>query len=223
MTSPTQAIRPAHAGDAAAITHILATGFREDPPLAWILTDRADRERLSPVFFQPFVDMVLTDGHGYIAEDLSGAALWLDVDVHAETTEDSGELREPTTERGTSEAEVQPDEFRQRFIDGLGSEYAKRFFILDELFSGSHPGHESHAYLLFIGVVPDRQCQGVGTALLNAGLGPVDQAIRPAYVEASTKRNAALYARHGFESMGEPIALPDGPSLYPMWRPPAGS
>jgi hypothetical protein len=26
-----------------------------------------------------------------------------------------------------------------------------------------------------------------------------------------------LYRRHGFEQTGE-IPLPDGPSLYPMWR-----
>jgi len=26
-----------------------------------------------------------------------------------------------------------------------------------------------------------------------------------------------LYRRHGFEQIGE-IELPDGPSLYPMWR-----
>ena len=204
MTSPSHTVRRADSGDAGAITHILATGFREDPPLAWILPEPGDRERLSPAFFKPFVDMVLTEGHAYIAQDLSGAALWLDVDVHADATEDSGD-------------------FREQFISGLGSEYAKRFFVLDDLFSANHPGHASHAYLLFIGVVPERQGQGVGNSLLAAGLGEVDRSARPAYVEASTPRNAALYARHGFELMSEPLVLPDGPSLYPMWRNPVGS
>jgi ribosomal protein S18 acetylase RimI-like enzyme len=193
--------RRAHAGDAGAITHILATGFRDDPPLAWILSDPDDRERLSPAFFKPFVDMVLTDGHAYITADLSGAALWLDVDVDA-----AGETEDA-------------DAFRRLFVEGLGSEYSKRFFVLDELFTANHPGHESHAYLVFIGAEPHRQNQGVGTALLAAGLAAVDGTAKPAYVEASSQRNAALYARHRFESMGSPIALPDGPSVYPMWRP----
>jgi ribosomal protein S18 acetylase RimI-like enzyme len=199
MQSAPHAIRRAHAGDADAMTNILATGFREDPPLAWILGDPHDRERLSPAFFAPFVDMALTDGQAYVSADLTGTALWLDVDVDADAEPDGGA-------------------FRERFVEGLGLEYAKRFFVLDDLFTANHPAHESHSYLLFIGVRPDRQCQGVGTALLAAGLEAVDAASRAAYVEASSTRNAALYARHRFESMGSPLALPDGPSLYPMWR-----
>ena len=203
MQSTPHAIRRAGAGDADAMTHILATGFREDPPLAWILPDPGDRERLSPAFFAPFVAMALTDGQAYVSTDLSGTALWLDVDVEADAEPDGGA-------------------FRGRFVDGLGPEYAKRFFVLDDLFSANHPGHESHSYLLFIGVRPERQCQGVGTALLAAGLRAVDAAAKPAYVEASSTRNAALYARHRFESINSSLALPDGPSIYPMWRP-AGS
>jgi ribosomal protein S18 acetylase RimI-like enzyme len=202
MQSTTHTVRPAHAGDAEAMTHILATGFREDPPLAWILPDPGDRERLSRAFFAPFVDMVLTDGHAYVSTDLSGTALWLDVDIDADRADDGAA-------------------FRQRFIDGLGQEYANRFFVLDDLFTAHHPGHESHSYLMFIGVRPERQCQGVGTALLAAGLAAADAVSRPAYVEASSTRNAALYGRHRFESMNSSLALPDGPSIYPMWRPAA--
>jgi ribosomal protein S18 acetylase RimI-like enzyme len=200
MQSAPQAVRRAHAGDADAMTQILATGFREDPPLAWILPDPTDRERLSPAFFAPFVDMVLTDGQAYVSTDISGTALWLEVDVDADATQDG-------------------EAVRQLFVESLGEEYAKRFFVLDDLFSANHPGHESHAYLLFIGVRPERQCQGVGTALLAAGLDVADAAARPAYVEASSTRNATLYGRHRFESMGSPLALPNGPHLYPMWRP----
>lgn len=41
----------------------------------------------------------------------------------------------------------------------------------------------------------------------------------PAYLEASSERNKALYLRHGFEVVGE-IKLPDGPRMWPMWRSP---
>jgi ribosomal protein S18 acetylase RimI-like enzyme len=198
MTPP--AVRRADASDARTITQVLATGFRTDPPLMWILPDQTDRERLSPAFFAPFVDLVLAEGRGYVTADGSGAALWLDVDVTAPDTEDGGA-------------------FQQRFVDALGPEYAKRFFALDELFTARHPGHEPHAYLVFVGVVPDRQNQGVGTALLSTHLSELDAAGRPAYVEASTTRNAGLYARLGFAPLGEPITLPEGPALHPMWRP----
>jgi ribosomal protein S18 acetylase RimI-like enzyme len=207
MPSAPHAIRRADTDDADAMTQILATGFREDPPLAWILPDPDDRHRLSPAFFAPFVDMALTDGQAYVSTDLSGTALWLDVDVGADAHVEA-------------DAEQDGGAFRRRFVDGLGPEYAKRFFVLDDLFAANHPGHESHSYLLFIGVRPEHQCQGVGTALLAAGLEAVDAASRPAYVEASSTRNATLYARHRFESMDSPLALPDGPYLYPMWRQP---
>ncbi|TVP75518.1 MAG: GNAT family N-acetyltransferase, partial [Nitriliruptor sp.] len=39
----------------------------------------------------------------------------------------------------------------------------------------------------------------------------------PAYLESTSRRNRELYLRHGFEVIGE-IRLPDGPSIWPMWR-----
>jgi hypothetical protein len=41
----------------------------------------------------------------------------------------------------------------------------------------------------------------------------------PAYLEATSERNKALYLRHGFEVMSE-LKLPDGPPMWPMWRAP---
>ena len=36
---------------------------------------------------------------------------------------------------------------------------------------------------------------------------------------ADDARARGLYLRHGYEDHGEPIRLPDGPEMYPMWRP----
>ncbi len=41
----------------------------------------------------------------------------------------------------------------------------------------------------------------------------------PAYLEASSPRNRALYERHGFEVTGE-IQVADSPPLWPMLRRP---
>jgi hypothetical protein len=43
----------------------------------------------------------------------------------------------------------------------------------------------------------------------------------PAYLEASSPRNRALYERHGFEVMEECRYADDGPPLWRMWREPA--
>ena len=43
----------------------------------------------------------------------------------------------------------------------------------------------------------------------------------PAYLEASCERNRELYLRHGFELRAE-LTLPEGPTLWLMWRDPKG-
>jgi hypothetical protein len=40
----------------------------------------------------------------------------------------------------------------------------------------------------------------------------------PAYLESSKENNIPIYQSFGFKVTGE-IKLPEGPTLYPMWRP----
>ena len=59
-----------------------------------------------------------------------------------------------------------------------------------------HKTHEEPPwYLPFIGVAPSHQGKGYGGALLSHKLESLDEEGRPAYLEASTERNRALYAR----------------------------
>jgi ribosomal protein S18 acetylase RimI-like enzyme len=87
-----------------------------------------------------------------------------------------------------------------------------------ELTEARHPAGEGHLHLVFLGVLPAAQGRGVGGALLRARLARADADGVPAYLEASTPRSRALYERHGFRDTGDPILLPDGPPLWPMWR-----
>ena len=85
---------------------------------------------------------------------------------------------------------------------------------------GKHPRKPPHWYLVFMGVVPEWQGRGLGTALMLPGLQALDAASMPAYLEASTPRSRALYARNGFAVTGE-FKLPSGgPPLWQMWREP---
>ena len=71
---------------------------------------------------------------------------------------------------------------------------------------------------MFLGVVPGARGRGLGGALLRDRLVRADAEGMPAYLEASSPRSRALYERHGFRATGDPIHLPDGPPLWPMWR-----
>jgi GNAT superfamily N-acetyltransferase len=69
--------------------------------------------------------------------------------------------------------------------------------------------------------VPAFQSRGIGSAFLRAMLARADREGMPAYHEATSPRNRALYERHGYVSQGE-LTLPDGgPTLWRMWREPA--
>ena len=83
-----------------------------------------------------------------------------------------------------------------------------------------HP-HEPHHYLGILGVSPELQGRGIGSALMQPVLERCDRDGMPAYLEATTPRNRALYERHGFRVVLQ-VRWPDGgPPLWPMWRDPA--
>ncbi|MEV6226921.1 GNAT family N-acetyltransferase [Saccharopolyspora shandongensis] len=96
----------------------------------------------------------------------------------------------------------------------------RRMATVLTLVAQRHPD-EPHVFLSSMGVLAASRGSGVGSAILRHRLHRADADAQPTYLEASTPRNQALYARHGFEPLGQPIALPDdGPRLQPMWREP---
>ena len=77
----------------------------------------------------------------------------------------------------------------------------ERFAVLAEGMEaqgGLHPS-APHWYLPWIGVRPGARGAGVGSELLARGLARVDAEGMPAYLEATSERNAVLYLRHGFQ------------------------
>ena len=192
-------IRRASTADAAVVTAILAEAFIRDPVSGWVFPADDHRARVHPAFFGPFVALARRTGEVHDAGDGLGATLWL-----------------PT---GDGHDADEGDEFDEMEA-AIGAEAMKRFGVLDEMMSARHPA-EPHWYLPFIAVHPDHHGKGVGSALLRNKLAELDQAGTAAYLEASSPRNAALYERLGFRRRPLTLDLPEGPSLYPMWRDPA--
>jgi GNAT superfamily N-acetyltransferase len=77
----------------------------------------------------------------------------------------------------------------------------------------------AHYYVRDIGVLPRRQGQGVGSALLRPTLERCDREGLPAYLEASSERSAALYERLGF-GIRRVLRVGAGPPLWLMLRAP---
>jgi predicted GNAT family N-acyltransferase len=60
----------------------------------------------------------------------------------------------------------------------------------------------------------------LGSALLQVALAHVDEEGDPSYLESSKERNVPLYARFGFEVIGEVPSKSGSPPLWRMWREP---
>lgn len=90
--------------------------------------------------------------------------------------------------------------------------------VMDKIHKRRVP--ESHWYLLLVGVDPELQNRGVGSALVKEGLLQADQSSCPCYLETSEKRNLAFYERHGFVVLEEATLGKGGPLAWAMRREP---
>ena len=78
-----------------------------------------------------------------------------------------------------------------------------------------------HYYLSALGVEPDLQGTGIGSALIAPTLAAADRGGMPAYLETATARNVLLYERHGFDVVEELILPKTDVHGWLMVRPPA--
>jgi GNAT superfamily N-acetyltransferase len=106
-------------------------------------------------------------------------------------------------------------------VDGFLEDELVRLRVLGETMKAAHP-HDPHWYLNVISTLDGRRGQGLGRRALAPVLAACDTAGEAAYLESTNPRNMTLYRRHGFVERAA-LTLPDGPSLHPMWREPAGA
>ncbi|WP_406169545.1 GNAT family N-acetyltransferase [Streptomyces canus] len=194
------AIRTAGSDDRELVARLLDLAFQDDPVSGWIFPGEEERRTTHPRLMTAFVDIVLAEGRVDVAEDGAACALWLPVsadNVDGHDDEDGfAQLREA----------LDPDN--------------ERIELIGRLTADVHPSGRAHEYLWMIGVAPERQGEGLGTALIGAVLERCDRETLPAYLEASSARSRGLYERLGFELVERPLDLPDGPQMWPMWREP---
>ena len=192
-------IRTAETIDRDEVAATVAAAFFDDPVIRWLLPDVERREQFIEPVFRLYVEPYLAHGRTYLTEDGNGAAVWLP----------------PHAELMTAEEE-------SAFVDSLGElvgDDIERFVQMHETFDRHHPDEPLY-YLNFLATVPAFQGRGIGSVFLRQTLVCADREGAPAYHEATTPRNRALYERHGYVTVGE-FNLPNGgPPLWRMWRSP---
>jgi GNAT superfamily N-acetyltransferase len=189
-------VRTASAADADVLSQVIADAFQPLPPSGWLISDPVARRRIFPPYFRLYVEHALAAGVVQTTPDRDAVALWLPSDAPP------------------------PLGYPAR-LALVTAGWTSRFVAFDQALDSHHPSGAAtpHQHLTILAVRPDRQGQGIGSALLSAyhdAVGPG----QPVYLEASSRRSRGLYRRHGYADCGEPYYLPGGPPMYPMWRGP---
>lgn len=190
--------REASPTDASRLSQALAAAFEEDPIFAWLLPNESQRfTRLVRFFDLELRHVVFGVGRVWSVAEGVGASLELP----------PGGWRMPL---GAQVAHG------PAFLRAFGARLPRAMALLT-LIERRHI-REPHYYIPYIGVAPEAQGHGLGTALLRPTLDRCDREGLPAYLEATSERNAALYERLGFRHRGE-LRLASSPPLWPMLRP----
>lgn len=108
---------------------------------------------------------------------------------------------------------------RLRCVWGQGLRIARRWALVFETLHAVHPG-ESHWYLGALGVLPEQQQRGVGSALLAHWLAQTEPDAPFHYLETDRESNVAFYRGAGFAVEGELQVL--GVRVWRMRRPRRG-
>lgn len=182
-----------------ALVDSLAAAFADDPVLAWLIPDSAARpKRLEGFFRLELNGVVLPAGRVLAVQGNTGALLELP----------PGAWRMPFRAQLPHAA---------AFTRVFGRRLPHAFALITKM-ERRHL-REPHYYIPYVGVAPDAQGRGLGTALLRQTLDRCDAEGLPAYLEATSESNAILYERLGFKHLG-PFTLASSPPIWPMRRPP---
>ena len=189
----------AEEGDIHVLSLVIADAFFELDVSQWLVPDSDARRDIFPPYFRGYVEHAMADGLVLTTPARDAVALWLPI--------------------GPDGPGAPPDDYIER-LAGITGPHLDRFTALDEGFDTHHPAGIPHHHLAILAVRPDRQRLGIGTAMLHSRHAILDRDGIPAYLEASDFDKREIYRKHGYADYGDPIRLPDGPMMFPMWREP---
>jgi GNAT superfamily N-acetyltransferase len=189
-------MRPAVPADRRQVVRTLTCAFADDPLLRWFFPVDATWDERASHLFGYFFDIRVDVSRVTVSADVVAAALWSLPHDH------------PDDDRWATQ--VQPH---------LEGDELGRLALFGTVRAPLHQD-ESFWYLGVLGVHPDWQRRGFGTAVLQPVLLEADAIGVPTWLETATEADVAFYRSLGYEVRGE-VDVPDGPHVWAMVRPPA--
>jgi GNAT superfamily N-acetyltransferase len=161
---------------------LLSAAFIDEPLIAAILPDPAERVRLIPFYFEHVIRHGLSYGQIYVTEPLAGVAIWI-----------PPPLAEPILPAGDR---LLPFDLPAL----LGPAAINRLARLSHGFERSRwrSAPRPHSHVMVLGVDPARQRQGIGSALLGWLLARREVGSMTCCLQTSRPELLPFYQRHGF-------------------------
>ncbi len=194
-------LRQAAATDVPQLSRVLAAAFHHDPVFEWLMPVERRRLRGLQLFFEIELHALgLARGSVWTTTELHGCAI--------------------TTAPGSWRLPVRVQALHSlAFARAFGARLPRAALLLQRV--ELRHVRQPHHYFPAIGVAPEQQGHGLGSQLMAPTLERCDAQQLPAYLEASTERNAALYQRLGFNTIRE-LSYGEGQILRLMLRAPQG-
>lgn len=194
-------VRALRATDEARVVETLALAFDRDPITRFSLREDDKRPAALRSVFRTFYRLYAPLGLSCVAAEGAGVTLW------------------------TRHDDWQPPLLQELllapvYLEACGLSRVLRGLRGVNAMKAHHP-RSPHYYLFAIGVDPVQQRRGLAAALLRHTLSICDRERMPAYLEATSPHNRALYLRHGFAVVEELEFGRGGPLLTAMLRQPA--
>jgi ribosomal protein S18 acetylase RimI-like enzyme len=179
----------------------LERAFATDPMFRWMFPDPRQRSRSLRLFLRVPLEYGLRYGHVTESSGGMAVAIWL-----------------PPGRTITAGGMIRCGMLTVPF--GVGLRPFVRFVGADDVMGRFHKKFvpEPHWYLLMVGVDPELQGRGFGSALVREGLAKADESSCPCYLDTSEERNLTFYQREGFEVVGTAPLGKGGPPGWAMRR-----
>jgi GNAT superfamily N-acetyltransferase len=175
------------------LVEVLARSFADDPIIRWPFPTDGDHVEqcrdLFRILDEPFSEI----GWLWEAGDAAGAALWVPPDAAERFLEI--ELR-------TRDA-----------IDAMTEDGGIRYRAFWDWIEDCLPA-EPHWFLDHLAVAPERRGEGIGSALVELGVGFARREGVPAFLETARPGNVGYYGRLGFRVVADEHAPGGGPRLW---------
>jgi len=196
----TNEIRKATLRDADPLVASLAQAFCDDPISNYFFRQDDKRALGLDCMLRTFLSLSLPHGDVFTTNECAGGALW-----YPPYRWKIGKVKELF---------LLPKLVRIASFRGL-----KRLLNLFDTIEKVHPNNK-HYSLQVLGVAPEHQGKGIGSAMMQPILERCDREGCGAYLENSKETNIAFYQKQGFVVTGDIHFGTKAPQLWQMWREP---